>query len=117
MDIHELRECVRETTILYEEVQGLRKDNKRSFTIVDYIEMFRQKLIFTDHGERDRFFMPMHIASKKLDELTDMPKERINSRFATTKTKLLSIMGRYIKDLLRGFEEYDAELNSIRRNL
>lgn len=72
--------------------------------------------LFIDHGEWDSFFCPMHVASNKLDELTYMTDDELNSRFSTTKTKLMSVMNRYIKDLQRGFVEHDSEMVSNQRN-
>ena len=116
MDIQELRENVQKVISLREEVKDLKKDNRRLYSLKEYVGLFRDRLIFVDHGERDRFFWPMHIAFTKLDELSYMTNDEFYSRFATTKTKLLSIMNRYIKDLQRGFVEYDLEVNSNRRD-
>ncbi len=116
MDIQELRENVQKVISLREEVKNLKKSIRRTYSLREYVDLFRDRLIFVDHGERDRFFWPMHIASTKLDELSDMRNDEFNSRFSTTKTKLLSIMNRYIKDLQRGFVEHDLEVNSTPRD-
>lgn len=114
MDIQELKENVISVISLKEEVKDLKKDNRRSYTLREYVGLFRDRLIFVDHGERDRFFWPMHIASTGLDELSNLTNDQFDTRFSTTKTKLLSIMNRYIKDLQRGIMEHDLEVNSTR---
>lgn len=96
------------------EVKDLKKSMGNSQSLKGYIELLYDRLIVVDHGERDRFYVPKHITSLKLNELFNMTNDQFNSRFSTTKTKVLSIMNRYIKDMQRGFEEHDLEENPTR---
>ena len=57
MDIQELRENVQKVISLREEVKDLKKDNRRLYSLKEYVGLFRDRLIFVDHGERDRFFL------------------------------------------------------------
>ena len=115
MNIQELKENAQRVTSLHGEVRGLQKHNRGSYTLREYSEQFRHRLIFVDHGERDRFFWPKHVASTKLDELY-VNRDEFELRFSASKIKLLSIMKEYIKGLEQGFKEHDLEESSSHRD-
>jgi hypothetical protein len=114
MDLQELKENLKTVIDLQAEVKDLKKGNRHTYSLREYVDQFRDRLINIDHGDRDRFFWPMHIASTRLDDLSNLTDAEIDSRFSTTKTKLLSIMNRYIKDLQHEFYIHDSGLNSTR---
>lgn len=108
MNIQELKDNLQIVTSLREEVSRLQKQNRRFYTLREYTEQFRERLIFVDHGERDRFSEPSRIANLKLDELY-VNRDEFEVRFSASKAKLLSIMSKYIKDMNRGFVEHELE--------
>jgi hypothetical protein len=116
MEILELKNNLRKVISLQEEIKDLTNSKKQLFSLTDFMENFRNCLIYVDHGERDRFFVPMNIALNKLNNLSDIVNNNSKLSFSQTKTKLLSIMNRYIKDLQRGFEEHDSESNLTHRD-
>lgn len=116
MDITDLKENLRQVISLRDEIVQLRKEDRRTYSLREYVDLFQDRLSWTDHGEMDKFWRPMHVANTKLDEMRGIDVEKFNSAFATHKTKLLSIVNRYIKDLQLGFERYDLEAMSIRRD-
>lgn len=116
MYVNELKENLRKVISLRDEIQDLKKGNKRTYSLREYVELFRDRLIQVDHGERDRFWWPMHVALTKIDEFTDITEEKFNSQFSANKTKLLSTMNRYIKDLQLGFQQHDLESKSARQD-
>lgn len=107
-NIAELKENIIGIISLRDELIQLKKYDRYTYSLYEYIELFREKLIFTDHGGNDIFWDPKHVALTKLDQLSDIDEESFNSRFSANKTKLLSIMNRYIKDLQHGFHLYDS---------
>lgn len=111
MNIQELKENLQKVILLREEVSCLQKHHRRTYSLREYTEQFRERLIFVDHGERDRFSWPVYIASKKLDELYEN-RDEFEVRFSASKAKLLSAMGQYIKDIQRGIKEHEAEQKS-----
>ena len=112
MYVNDLKANIKQIISLRDEIKELKKNNQRTYSLLEYVELFRNKLIHADHGERDRFWWPMHVALTKLDELSDIRPEKFNSQFSANKTKILSIANHYIKDLQRGFLQHDLELKS-----
>lgn len=100
---------------LRDEIQDLKKGNQRTYSLREYVELFRDRLIHVSHGERDRFWSPMQLVLKKIDEFTYIEEEKFDSHFSANKKKLLSTMNRYIKDLHYGFQQHDLELKSTRQ--
>jgi hypothetical protein len=116
MDTADLKENLRQVISLRDEIVQLRKEDRRTYSLREYVDLFQDRLRWTDHGESDRFWRPMHVAITKLDEISNIDVKKFNSAFTTHKAKLLSIVNRYIKDLQLGFEQQDLELMSIRRD-
>jgi hypothetical protein len=81
------------------EIRDLDKKNSLNNDISYYIDLFHEKLIFTDHGERDKYALPKIDAINKIERMRLISTEKINSNFAQNKTKLLSIVNRYISQL------------------
>jgi hypothetical protein len=106
MYIEDLKENLKLVNELRDELKVLKKEARRGYTLHEYIDLIQERL-WNDHGERDRFAEPKRLANFKLDELRDINKEQFNSAFSKNKTKLLSILNRYIKDLQIGFQESD----------
>jgi hypothetical protein len=109
MDTSELKENLKRVIELRDELQALSKSNRRGYTLWEYIELFRERLIFVDHGEADKFWLPLHRATTKLDFFVEAGKTKFNSAFATNKTALLAVLDRYIKDLTSEFQVVDQE--------
>lgn len=109
MDIADLKENLRQVISLRDNLVELKKGHIRTYSLSEYLDLIQNRLIGTDHGERDKFYWPMHVANTKLDMLRGMDIDKFNSAFSTNKTKLLSIVNQYIKDLQLGFEQNDLE--------
>jgi len=116
MNINELKKNLEKVISLRDEIKDLKKGKQRTYSLREYVELFRDRLIYVDHGERDRFWWPMQVALTNIDEFTDIREEKFNSQFSANKTKLLSIINRYIKDLQHGFQQHDLESKSIRND-
>ena len=114
MNINDLREHLNKTISLKEELKELKKTDL--YKLSDYLEMFHKSLVYTDFGERDKFWLPYYYASNSLKELHEFREEELNSKFSANKTKLLSIVNRHIKDLKHGFQQHDLELKSTRQD-
>lgn len=114
MEIADLKENLRHVISLRDEIVQLRKEDRRTYSLREYVDLFQDRLSWTDYGDRDKFWVPKYNANAGLEKLRDIDSEKFNSAFATHKTKLLSIVNRYIKELQLGFEQYDLKENSIR---
>lgn len=112
MKIQELKESVQKVITIRDQVRELKKTDRYSYTLGEYLVQFRERLNFVDHGERDRFSSPAHFANVKLSELTSKAPDELELRFSASKAKLLSIMSEYIKDMNRGFVEHELEQKS-----
>jgi hypothetical protein len=114
MDIKELHENTRKVISLRDEIIVLEKHRKEptGYRLNEYVELFRDRLIWVDHGERDRFWVPMHNTLIKLDEMANIDPEKFNSNFATYKKNLLSVINRYIKEMHQGFDAHYKEFGS-----
>lgn len=109
--VQALRNNLRGITAFRDELKDLAKPTSRfGYQMSDYVEQARDKLRAGYHGERDRFYVPYADALNQLDQLRE--KQTLNTQFSTSKTKLVSILSRYIKGLQRGFQEHDAEAGS-----
>jgi len=109
MDITDLKENLKQVVSLRDNLIKLEKGDMRTYSLNEYLDLFQNRLNGTDHGERDKFYWPMHVANTKLDILREMDIEKFNSAFSTNKSKMLSIVNQYIKDLQLGFEQNDLE--------
>lgn len=109
MDIADLKDNLRQVVSLKDNLFKLKKGDMRTYSLSEYLDLFQNRLIRIDHGERDKFYWPMHVANTKLDILREMDNEKFNSDFSTNKSKMLSIVNQYIKDLQIGFEQNDLE--------
>lgn len=107
MEIANLKENLRQVISLRDELIELKKGNRRTYSLKEYADLFRDRLRWTDHGMSDSFSLAEHDAFTRLDILCDIEDEKFNSAFSTHKTKLLSIMNRYINDLRLGFDKHD----------
>lgn len=104
---NDLKENLKLVFSLRDEIMDLKKGNFRTYSLREYVDLFRDRLIHTDHGERDKFWWPMHIALTKLDELSDIEENKFNSQFSANKRKLLSTINRYIKEMQNELQEHD----------
>ncbi len=112
-----IKENLEKVISLRDEIKDLKKGKQRTYSLREYVELFRDRLIYVDHGERDRFWWPMHVALTKIDEFIDIRREeKFNSQFSANKTKLLSIINRYIKNLQYEFQQHDLASKSIRND-
>ena len=94
-----------------DELIPLTKPTSRfAYQMSDYVEQAHAKLRTVDHGERDRFYVPYAYALQYLDQLRE--KETLNTQFLTSKTRLISILNRYIKGLQHGFAQHDSEVGA-----
>jgi len=111
MDIAELKTTVQEIIALRNEIESFSK-SEISFakSLSDYINIVHNKLMWVDHGIKDRFYSPRFFISKSLSELMDIENKKINSAFSKHKSKLLSILNRYIKEMQKGFIDYEEEM-------
>jgi hypothetical protein len=107
MVINELKEHLIRTKSLSHELRELK--NNDLVKLSDYLERFHNSLIYTDFGERDKFWLPYWYASKDLEVLLRADSIKLNSQFTANKKKLLSIVNQHIKNLQLGFHEYDLE--------
>jgi hypothetical protein len=114
MNLNDLREHLNQTEKLKLELKELKKTDRENLS--DFLDRFHNRLVWTDFGDRDKFWLPYYYASNDLKILQDMTSEELNSRFSANKTKLLSIVNRHIKDLQRGFREHEEELKSTHRD-
>jgi hypothetical protein len=114
MNINDLREHLNKTDKLKLELKELKKTD--SYNISDFLDRFHKSLIWTDFGDRDKFWLPYYYASNNLKVLQDMTQAELNSRFSANKTTLLSILTQHIKGLQRGFREHEEESKSARRD-
>lgn len=111
MNISELKQNLQQIIYLRDEIAESKKETRFGYSLKEYLELFRDKLIFVDHGERDKFWCPKHEATQKLDSLSDISLNEFSSAYSKNKTKLLSIINRYIKDMKLGFIQHDLEIN------
>lgn len=118
MNINELKETLQAIISLRDEIEKLTKNTtvRHTYTLKDYVDLCHNKITWVDYGDRDKFYVPYHTASMRLSELRDIDDEKFNSAFKTHKTKLLSILNRYIKDLQHGFELHDLELRQAHQH-
>ena len=114
MNLNDLREHLNQTEKLKSELKDLKKTDRENLS--DFLDRFHKRLVWTDFGERDKFWLPYYYASTDLKVLQDMTPEELNSRFSANKTKLLSILTQHIKGLQLGFREHEEELKSTRRD-
>lgn len=114
MEIADLNENLKQVISLRDELKELKKGNRRIYSLREYVDLFHDRLIWTDHGMSDSISLAEHDACSRLDILCDIEVEKFNSAFSVNKTKLLSIVNRYIKDLQLGLQLYDLKENSIR---
>ncbi len=103
----DLKENLKRVISLRDEIIELKKGNSRTYSLREYVKLFRDRLIYVDHGERDKFWWPMHVALTKLDELSDIEENKFNSQFSANKRKLLSTINRYIKEMQNELQEHD----------
>ena len=111
MNISELKQNLQQIIYLRDEIVESKKETRFGYSLKEYLEQFRYKLIIVDHGERDKFWCPRHVATQKLDSLSDLSLDEFNSAYSKNKTKLLSIINRYIKEMKLGFIQHDLEIN------
>ena len=107
MRIEELKNNVRRQKELRDEISESNNKSKLGYTLFECLERVRDSIIYIDHGESDLFFIPKHRASMKLDELLNTDVKSFNSAYSKNKKKLLSIVNRYIKDLISAIETYE----------
>jgi hypothetical protein len=107
MNVNDLKENLKRVISLRDEIMELKKENRRTYSLREYVELFRDRLIHIDHGEIDKFWWPMHIALTKLDELSDIEENKFNSQFSANKRKLLSTINRYTKEMQIELQEHD----------
>jgi len=107
MRIEEIRNNKRRLKELRDEILDSKKDSRFGYTLFEYLERVRDSIIYVDHGEGDLFFVPKHRATMKLDDLMDIDVKAFNSAYSKNKTKLLSIVNRYINDLTNAIEIHD----------
>jgi len=103
MNIQELKNNLIKVIALQKKIR-VKNKNSSGYSLKEYADQFRESIIYVDHGEGDRFAEPLRIASTELDLLSN--SDYIN-RFAATKTKLLLIMGDYIRDLQHELQKFD----------
>lgn len=111
MNISELKQNLQQIIYLRDEIVESKKETRFGYSLKEYLEQFRYKLIIVAHGERDKFWCPRHVATQKLDSLSDLSLDEFNSAYSKNKTKLLSIINRYIKEMKFGFIQHDLEIN------
>jgi len=107
MNTEALKENLKRVIVLRDELKDLPKNNGRGYTLWECIDLFRERLINVDHGEGDKFWLPCHRATTKLEFFEEIGKTKFNTAFATNKTKLIAVLNRYIKDLTSEFEVVD----------
>lgn len=107
MRIEELRNNLRRLKELRDEIIMSNSKSRFGCTLFEYFVRIRESIIYVDHGEGDLFFIPKHRASLKLDELMDINVKEFNSAYSKNKTKLLSIVNRYLKDITHAIETYE----------
>ncbi|MDO7876032.1 hypothetical protein Q5H93_14910 [Hymenobacter sp. ASUV-10] len=112
--VQALRSNLRRVIELRDEIKEMPKPTGRgAYQPSDYLNQVRDRLRAVYHGERDRFYVPHTDAIMALQHLEELGTPKINSSFSTSKTKLLSILNRYIKGLQRGFAEHEKETGSV----
>jgi hypothetical protein len=72
MNISELKQNLQQIIHLRDEIAESKKETRIGHSLKDYLEQFRYKLIIVGHGERDEFWCPRHVATQKLDSLSDL---------------------------------------------
>lgn len=110
MNIENLNAYLSDLTKMKEEVENT-SQNSRSYSLDDYIDFFRSKIGFFDHGVRDKFTVPFYDASLHIDDLSDSKYS-----FSVKKTKLVSTINQYIKGMQRGLKLHEKELGTTRKN-
>lgn len=114
MDIQALKSNLLAIIALRDKVEALSSsDSHHGYQLSDYAEKARTRIYSADHGDDDWYFLPQWDAGNRFRQLQENGDARIDSAFATSKTKLLSILNRYIKDLQTGFREHDPESGSV----
>lgn len=114
MDVNALRANLSRVIALRDEIEALQKPAGHfGYSLSDYVTQAYDRVINGYPGERDRFYVPHSVAVMKLQDMLDIEHDKLNSAFATNRTKLLSILNRYIKGLQRGFQEHDLETGPI----
>lgn len=109
MNIEELRENLKQIRLLRNEIAELKKERRFGYSLSEYLNLLRNKISFIDHGEDDKFWNPMHIATSEMSRLIDIRENEFNSAFSKNKRKFLSIIDRYIKDLQHGIDFHNQE--------
>jgi hypothetical protein len=99
MDKQLLIAHVRQIEEIRQSVSDLNNPKSIGDCLIDYHYMARQKISSFPHGERDKFYVPYHTAINKLDGMLDEGEGKFSTAFKTSKTKLLSILDRYIKSI------------------
>lgn len=102
-----LKKNLKKVIELRDELKDLPKTIGRGYTLWEYIGFFRNRLIWVDHGEGDKFFIPQNRATTMLESLEEMGETKFNNAFKTNKTKLIAVLNGYIKDLTIEFQVDD----------
>jgi hypothetical protein len=114
MNVNALKANLSRVIALRDEIEAFQKPSEPfSYSLSDYVSEAYDRVINGYPGERDRFFVPHSVAVMKLQDMLDIEHDKLNSAFATNRTKLISILNRYIKGLQRGFQEHDLEAGPI----
>lgn len=114
MNTDEIKNNLIKVISLRDEIKDFKKGSRQTaYKLSDYVDLCYDRIIAVDYGDRDRLYVPYSNASMKLQDFMQTDDKIINSQFSAHKTKLLSILNRYIKDLQLGLQEHDSELNSI----
>lgn len=110
MNIQELKSAIAKVESIRDKAQELTKSQARNFySINDYASHAREAIVFVDHGNRDRFWLPQHDALGALDKPLEDDEKKFDSAFLTLKNRLMRILNSYIWDMEKGFQEHEKE--------